>query len=136
MFHRVASWIRAGVVSLVVLGGVSIAAATNNFLGVWQVVLTPDSDTEQDGGKAFGENMIFTDDDIMSENFAFYGFFEGAVSVNSDDPNQFTATMESGQKGDIAWSGTKSGSTITGILVWTKHDGKVWRYTYRGSKSN
>ncbi|MCY2950983.1 MAG: hypothetical protein NTU53_03285 [Planctomycetota bacterium] len=115
--------------------GVACAnALPDNFVGTWCVTVTPDSNTEHDGGKEFGDALVFDAGELLTENFAYLGFDPGAYTVPEAEPYTVSATMTSGCKGTLAWSGTISSGTMTGQLVWTKPSGVIWRFSFRGTK--
>lgn len=120
----------AFVAGLLICGAV-LADSTDPFPGVWNVTMTPNGASLNDGAKVFQDAVMFEDNTLMTENFAFYGFSPGEYTV---DENNFSATMQSGTKGTLSWTGQVSGGRLTGTLVWTKADGKVWTFTFAGSK--
>ncbi|MGE5609837.1 MAG: hypothetical protein ACM359_11320 [Bacillota bacterium] len=104
------------------------------FAGIWHLKLVPDSDTKRDGAKEFDEAIMFEDGQLMAENFACYGFTPGEYTIPEDQPSKFSAAMESNSKGKLDWSGVVQINKLTGQLIWTKKDGKVWKFTYTGRK--
>jgi hypothetical protein len=110
------------------------ASAPDAFVGIWHLKLTPDSDTKQDGAKEFDEALMFEDGQLTAENFACYGFSPGQYTIPEDQPTKFSAPMESNTKGKVLWTGAVQSGKLAGELVWTKKDGKVWKFTYTGNK--
>jgi hypothetical protein len=107
------------------------------FAGTWHVTLAPDSATVQQGGMQFTDAMVFQQGDtnqLLTENFAYLGFNAGAYTVPADQPLTFSAAMDSGTKGSLAWSGAISDGSLRGTLLWTKPDGTIWKFTFSGQK--
>jgi len=104
------------------------------FAGTWQAKLTPDEASAAAGAKTFDDALIFEQNQLLTEGFAFLGFNPGAYVIPEGQTTRFTASLDSNVKGTLAWSGSVSGGTISGTLTWTKADGTVWRYTYAGTK--
>jgi hypothetical protein len=107
------------------------------FAGTWNVTVTPDSATLQKGGMEFTDAMVFQQQEtseLLTENFAYLGFNSGAYTIPADKPLEFAATMESGTKGSLAWSGAVANGLLHGTLVWTKPDGVVWTFAFSGRK--
>ena len=46
----------------------------------------------------------------------------------------FSAERVSYGEGHSVWTGTVQGKDIAGKLIWTKNDGSIFTYTFKGSK--
>lgn len=113
------------------------AAFCDTFEGNWNITVVPDSATVQKGGVQFADAMIFEraeSAELLTENFAYLGFNAGPYVVTEEKPLEFTATMESGTKGRLNWTGIVSDGALRGSLTWTKPDGAVWVFSYTGQK--
>jgi hypothetical protein len=107
-------------------------AGTNAFSGAWTVSFSPDSSAENGGAQAFEDAALFHNDQMSAAAFAMYGFNTVSYALQGDAQDVFTATMTSATHGTLQWAGRKAGGQITGLLVWTKADGSVHRYTFNG----
>jgi hypothetical protein len=127
----------AGLISaaaLAMMPSTALGHPSDNFQGVWRCTLTPDSSAAQNGAKKFDEAVIFDGEEVMAENFAYYGFNPGAFAMGTTEGSTFVTAMDSGMNGKIEFSGTLSGGRLSGTLVWTKKDGRVWRFVMSGSR--
>jgi len=112
------------------------AMARDQFEGKWKITLTPDVDTDAAGEQAFDDTLEFKGVTFIAESFKELGF--EAVEYEADTRGlvaaSFTATPKSETEGAAKWSGFTTGQEIQGELVWTKKDGTVLRFTYKGTK--
>ena len=72
-----------------------------------------------------------------TEKLAARGF--GPADIQEDTapvgPAQFTCTQTSDKEGKIEWTGNTTGTgDIQGSMVWTKKDGTVLHFDFRGSR--
>lgn len=113
-----------------------IPAHADVFAGAWTVRLTPDQASSNDGAKLFKDAALFHNGELSSEAFGMYGFNTVVYTVNETDPTIFTATMTSQTQGTLQWVGRRESGKVTGILLWTKPNGAVHRYTLVGEPMN
>lgn len=124
----------AVVAGIMVLALSAPASGEDLFTGTWTVALTPGESAVRDGAKAFEDAMVFEETQLLTENFAFYGFSPGTYTVPQDQPQRFSATLQSNTKGKLEWNGAIAEGRISGSLVWTKPDGIVWTFAFSGAK--
>lgn len=103
------------------------------FAGTWRVSIWPDDATKLKGAKRFEDALVFEEGQLLTENFAFYGFSPGDYTVDVSGWG-FTARMTSGSKGTLDWSGWTGGEHVWGVMTWTRPDGSVWRFMYYGGR--
>jgi hypothetical protein len=56
------------------------------------------------------------------------------VSKAGEKEWTFKTEQESGTEGKAVWTGTVRGNDIEGKMIWTKKDGSVLTYTFKGDK--
>jgi hypothetical protein len=112
------------------------AMARDQFEGKWRVTITPDSDAASAGEREFEDTLEFKGVTFTAEGFKERGF--EAVEYESDTRGlvaaSFTAKPRSKTDGDAVWSGFTTGQDIQGELVWTRNDGTIVRFTYKGTR--
>jgi hypothetical protein len=101
----------------------------------WKVEVEPDGMAKDKGEKEFKETMTFADGKI-SLSAAKVGFEASPYSVTSAGEKDWTFKAErmSAGEGGSVWTGTVHGKNVDGKLVWTKNDGSVLTYTFKGNK--
>ena len=113
----------------------SPASAKDPFANTsWKVTVTPDNDAVTAGEKPFDDTFTFKGGKFISEKFKPRGF--EAANVDTDTRGVgaagFTVNARSDKSGTVKWSGTTTGDTISGDLVWTRADGTVVNFTFKG----
>ena len=110
---------------------VARAAGRDAFEGTWKVTVTPD-----DGGKPYEDTLVFKTGKFTSENGKKHDFAETEYEgdFRGGQIGTFTATAKSKKEGSAKWTGTVAPGQIQGTLAWTKADGSVVNYTYRGER--
>ena len=102
----------------------------------WKVKVTPDEDARAAGEKEFDDVLIFKGGKFTATECKKYGF--GPVDYEEDTRRgpvaKFTAEPTSEKEGKAKWSGTLTGADMTGELVWTKKDGTVLHYAFKGER--
>lgn len=130
-------WTRrlAVMVAIVLMSGAA-ALAGDQFQGKWKVTVTPDDDAKAAGVSEFEDTLVFKGNTFVAEACVPYGF--DSVEYESDTRGltaaSFTAEPKSESSGTAKWSGFTTGQEIQGELVWTKTDGTVVRYTFKGAR--
>ena len=135
MFNvRANVWCAAAILAAMLTSTSPAEVLPDTFTGTWAITLTPDNDSKSNGAKLFEDAMVFEEGQLLTENFAFYGFEPGTYIIDAETPGAFSATLASGTQGGLVWSGAAGNSQINGTLAWTKKDGKVWTFTFTGEK--
>lgn len=121
--------------SLVLLLSASTTFAAH-LEGKWAVTVTPDQTAGSGAGSAFDDVLEFKADTFTSKTFKSRGFPSTTFEEKGArmGPSEFKATLKSKTDGTAKWSGTATGDEIHGELVWTRQDGSVANYTFRGNK--
>src|SRR3954470_10373767 len=140
-FHRVAAFVIA-FLCLGVLSSARLSAQNrtlnDTFTGKWKVTMSPDEAAAKAGEKEFADTLVFTGDKFVAEACKKYGF--DAVTYDSDTrrfgPATFTAEPKSEKEGKAKWTGTVTGSSISGEMTWTKKDGTELHYSYKGERAS
>jgi hypothetical protein len=124
-------------VIVALLASANVAMAGKDlFQGKWKVTVTPDEDSRKAGEKEFADTLVFDGNKFTATECEKEGFkaVEYEIDQRAHGPAKFTATATSEKQGKAAWGGTAVVKEITGTLVWTKKDGSVMNYTFKGSK--
>jgi hypothetical protein len=101
----------------------------------WKVDVEPDAMAKEKGEKQFKETLTFADGSV-SLSTPKVGFEASSYSVTKADEKNYTfkAERESKGEGSAVWTGTVHGNNLEGKMIWTKNDGAVLTYTFKGSK--
>jgi hypothetical protein len=101
----------------------------------WKLDVEPDSMAKDKGEKQFKETMTFADGN-MTLSAAKVGSEPSSYSVTKEGEKDFTfkAERDSSGEGSSVWTGTVHGKDIAGKMVWTKSDGAVMTYTFKGNQ--
>src|SRR2546423_15699895 len=109
----------------------------DSFQGKWKVTVEPDEDARKAGEKTFEDTLVFQGGQFTAEACKKRGF--GPCTYEEDTrrfgPATFTAEPTSEKEGKAKWTGTLMADQIQGELTWTKKDGTVLHYQYKGSKA-
>jgi hypothetical protein len=105
----------------------------------WKVTVTPDPDAANSGEKEFTDTLVFKGGKFIAEACAKYGF--GPVDYHEEmaaggHTATFTAEPKSEKEGTAKWRGTVMASEMRGEMTWTKKDGTVLSYTFRGERAS
>lgn len=99
--------------------------------------MNPSTRSVRAGEKAFEETVIFASGNLVGKEWVLRGFTAQSYSDSPQGKNAMTFTSEqksvTGQ-GSAKWSGTVQGEAIEGTLRWTRADGKIRLFTFRGKK--
>jgi len=122
----------AVVLSTVVMAGHEVPVLDGTS---WKLDVEPDTMTKDKGEKQFKETMTFADGKV-SLSAPKVGFEASPYTVTTTGEKEWTfkATRTSMGEGGAVWTGTVKGSSLDGKLIWTKNDGSVLTYTFKGSK--
>jgi len=101
----------------------------------WKVNVEPDTMAKDKGEKQFPETMTFADGNV-SLSAPKVGFEASPYSVTKSGEKDYTFKAEraSAGEGHSVWTGTVHEKSIEGKLIWTKNDGAVLTYTFKGNK--
>lgn len=118
----------------------ALALFSQPFEGTkWKVLVTPDEDAQKAGEKEFKDALVFKGGKFTAETCLKYGF--GPVEYKEEmAPGglaaSFTAEPISEKEGTAKWHGTITAGQMTGEMIWTKKDGTVLNYAFKGEKSS
>ncbi len=145
MKQRMAPWV---VVVLIVCGGGAAARAaepggaakqqaTSPLEGtIWSVKVTPDAIATQNGEKPFDDSLIFKDGRITMSACAKMGFAPSSyTALPAGAVQSFTTHQMSLDQGTTRWTGTFTGETVKGTMVWTKKNGAALHYSFEGKNA-
>jgi len=101
----------------------------------WKVEVKPDSMAKDKGEQEFKETLTFADGNV-SLSAAKVGGDPSPYTVSKAGEKDLTfkAERSSAGEGSSTWTGTVHGNDVDGKLIWTKNDGAVLTYTFKGSK--
>jgi hypothetical protein len=101
----------------------------------WKVGVEPDSMAKDKGEKEFKATMTFADGNV-SLSAPKVGFEASPYNVTKAGEKDFTFKAERGSMGEgtSVWTGTVHGNELEGKLIWTKNDGSVLTYDFKGKK--
>ena len=117
----------------------SVAIASNQVAVLdgtsWKVDVKPDSMTKDKGEQEFKETLTFADGNVtMSVQKVGGAPSPYSVSKAGEKDMTFKAERSSAGEGNSIWTGTVHGNDLEGKLIWTKNDGTVLTYTFKGNK--
>jgi len=101
----------------------------------WKVDVEPDQMAQDKGEKQFKETMTFADGNV-SLSAPKVGFEASPYSVSKAGEKDLTfkAVRTSAGEGSSVWTGTVHDNNLEGKLIWTRNDGAVLTYTFKGNK--
>ena len=101
----------------------------------WKVNVEPDSMAKDKGEAQFKETLTFAEGNV-SLSAPKVGFWASPYSVTKAGEKDWTFKAErtSAGEGSSVWTGTVRGDDLEGKLIWTKNDGAVFTYTFKGHK--
>ena len=101
----------------------------------WKVDVKPDSMTKDKGEQEFKETLTFADGNVtMSAPKVGGDPSPYTVSKAGEKDMSFKAERSSAGEGSSIWTGTVHGNDVEGKMIWTKNDGTVLTYTFKGNK--
>ena len=106
------------------------AVGRDQFDGKWAVTVTSDD------GKTYDDTLTCAGGKFISQKQKSMGFTEAEYDpdVRGGQSATFTATAKSKKEGSAKWTGTVAATEMNGTMEWTKADGSVVNYTYRGTR--
>ena len=131
---RKTAWlaVAATILSTVAIAGHQVAVLDGTS---WKIDVEPDSMTKDMGEKQFKETLTFADGNI-SLSAPKVGFEASPYSVVSAGEKDWTFKAEraTAGEGSSVWTGTVHEKDVEGKLIWTKNNGAVLTYSFKGSK--
>jgi len=131
---RKLAWLAATalVLSTVALASPSVAVLDGTS---WKLDVEPDSMAKDKGEKQFKETLTFADGSItLSAPKVGSEASPYSVTKAGEKDTTFTAERVSYGEGSSVWTGTVHGKDVDGKMIWTKNDGSVLTYTFKGNK--
>jgi len=123
--------------SAIILSTVALASPKVSVLDgtSWKVDVKPDSMAMDKGEKEFKETLTFADGNVTL-SAPKVGSEASPYSVTKEGEKDFTFKAERGSSGEgnSVWTGTVHGKDVDGKMIWTKNDGAVLTYTFKGNK--
>jgi hypothetical protein len=128
------AWLAASavVLSTVVMAGHEVAMLDGTS---WKLEVEPDAMTKDKGEKEFKETLTFADGNA-SLSAPKVGFEASPYTVSKTGEKELTfkASRTSAGEGSSVLTGIVRDKNVDGKLIWTKNDGSVLTYTFKGSK--
>jgi hypothetical protein len=91
--------------------------------------------TKDKNEKDFKETLTFADGNItLSAPKVGDSASPYSVTKAGEKDLTFKAERVSDGEGTSVWTGTVHGKDIAGKLIWTKNDGSVFTYSFKGNK--
>lgn len=120
------------ILSTVAIAGHEVAVLDGTS---WKVDVEPDDMAKGKGEEKFKETLTFADGKV-SLSAPKVGFWASPYSVSKDGEKDFTFKAErtSAGEGNSVWTGTVHDNNVDGKLVYTKNDGAVLTFTFKGNK--
>lgn len=131
---RKLAWLAASAIllSTVAIAGPKVAVLDGTS---WKLDVEPDSMAKDKGEKQFKETLTFADGNItLSAPKVGSEASPYSVSKSGEKDMTFTAERVSYGEGTSVWTGTVRGKDLDGKMIWTKNDGSVLTYTFKGNK--
>jgi len=131
---RKTAWIAAFAifVSTLAVAGHEVAVLDGTS---WKLSVAPDSMAKGKGAEEFKPTMTFAEGNVtLTES---KGTFDPSpYSVEKSDKKELTFKTEqtSPTEGTSLWTGTIHENSMEGKRIWTKLNGEVWTYTFKGEK--
>jgi hypothetical protein len=101
----------------------------------WKVDVEPDTMAKDKGEKQFKDTLTFADGNVTLST-AKVGSKASPYSMSQSGEKDWTFKAEraSAGEGNSVWTGTVHDKSVEGKLIWTRTDGTVLTYTFKGSK--
>jgi hypothetical protein len=101
----------------------------------WKVDVEPDTMAKDKGEKQFKDTLTFADGNVTLST-AKVGSKASPYSMAKAGETDWTFKTEraSAGEGNSVWTGTVHDKSVEGKLIWTRTDGTVLTYTFKGSK--
>jgi len=124
---------------MLILSGLVFAEHTVAVLDgtSWKVQVEPDAMAKEKGEKDFKDTLIFADGSLSATGRGQIGFGASSYSVSQDPKNKdftFTSEQRSEHEGTTTWTGTIHEDHVEGKMIWTKANGAILTFTFKGEK--
>jgi hypothetical protein len=124
---------------LTFVASVALARFAQPFEGTkWKVKVTPDEAAKMAGEKEFDDTLIFKGGKFTATACEKYGFkpveYKEEMAPGGMTAS-FTAEPTSDKEGTAKWHGNKNANVLDGEMTWTKKDGTVLNYTFKGERT-
>jgi hypothetical protein len=106
--------------------------------GTWKCAVTPDAAAVAKGRGKFTEYVLVDSNrevSVVPHELSRQGFEMTTISAvpnTSTGVTTFSVAFNSRENGTLNVNGTVTLTTLSGTLVWTAKDGKVYNYTFSG----
>lgn len=83
------------------------------------------------------DTLFFQDGILTAAGYVSKGFLPAtyvASSLGGAEPTEWEASLPHHQGGVLEWHGRVRGDRIDGTVLWRRTDGRVRRFTFRGSR--
>jgi uncharacterized protein (DUF2147 family) len=102
----------------------------------WKVEVEPDKMAKDKGEKEFHETITFADGQLVTNEGPKLGFASAPYALSRSGAKDWTFTADQGSdsQGTYTWTATVHEDNMQGKLVWTKSDGNVLTFTFKGDK--
>ena len=121
----------------IILSTVAVAGHEVGVLDgtIWKVEVEPDNMAQNMGEKQFKETLTFAEGNV-SLSAPKVGFEASPYSVTKSGETDWTfkAQRTTWGEGSSVWTGTVHDKNVEGKMIWTKNDGAVLTYTFKGNK--
>ena len=124
-------------VCAVILSTAAIASPKLSVLDgtSWKINVEPDSMAKDKGEKQFNETLTFADGNItLSAPKVGTEASPYSVTKSGEKDVTFKAERTTAGEGNAVWTGTVHGNDLEGKMIWTKNDGSVMTYNFKGNK--
>jgi len=131
---RKLAWLAASalVLSTVALASPNVAVLDGTS---WKLDVKPDAMSKDKGEKQFKETLTFADGNVtLSAPKVGSEASPYSVTKAGEKDMTFKAERVSYGEGNSVWTGTVHGKDVDGKMIWTKNDGAVLTYTFKGEK--
>ena len=124
-------------VSAIILSTVALASPSIAVLDgtSWKLEVKPDDMARDKKEKSFKETLTFADGKItLSAPKVGSAASPYTVTKSGEKDVTFKAERVSYGEGNAVWTGTVHGDDLEGKLIWTKTEGSVLTYSFKGNK--
>jgi hypothetical protein len=131
---RNTAWLAAFVllVSTAALAGHQVAVLDGTS---WKLHVNPDDMAKGKGAEEFKPTMTFAEGKVtLTDSRGTFDAFPYTVEKSDKKEWTFKTEQTSPTEGTSVWTGTIHENTIEGKRIWTKLNGEVWTYSFKGEK--
>jgi hypothetical protein len=101
----------------------------------WKVNVEPDAMAQKQGEKQFDETLTFAEGrlSLRAPRVGFEGSPYTTSKAEKTDVTFKAERLGTGE-GSSLWTGTVHGNNVQGKMIFTRHDGSILTYTFKGTK--